>query len=372
MSWYLFILGFLAVLAFCRALAGKRNAAAAEKGILLAACALLLFFMAFRAESVGADTRQYTTAFEQIRNMSLGECLTKTVYGAGGNHAIGLEYGYRLYNWLLGQLFRHPQAVTAANSVLIIFLLYRFIRLQSRYALFCIWLYVTFGLFQTEMNMARNAIAILWCLCASRYIEEKKPLLYAANVLGAALFHQTALFFLILYPLSGIRITARSFKYLILTAMAAGFGIFLVKPWLHLVIPERYERYLYVTSPDTEGLVLGAFYFAVILAVLLMLRRENRSAALEISPVGNWCFLMNVFSFCVSYTLIAATRAAALFSPYFIVYIPQLLERGVRSESRKRFIAVCVTVFCGIVYVLRLTVNNIGGTMPYVFFWQQP
>ena len=55
------------------------------------------------------------------------------------------------------------------------------------------------GLFQTEMNMARNAIAILWCLCASRYIEEKKPLLYAANVLGAALFHQTALFFLILY-----------------------------------------------------------------------------------------------------------------------------------------------------------------------------
>ena len=124
MSWYLFILGFLAVLAFCRALAGKRNAAAAEKGILLAACALLLVFMAFRAESVGADTRQYTTAFEQIRNMSLGECLTKTVYGAGGNHAIGLEYGYRLYNWLLGQLFRHPQAVTAANSVLIIFLLY--------------------------------------------------------------------------------------------------------------------------------------------------------------------------------------------------------------------------------------------------------
>ena len=71
MSWYLFILGFLAVLAFCRALAGKRNAAAAEKGILLAACALLLFFMAFRAESVGADTRQYTTASVSYTHLTL-------------------------------------------------------------------------------------------------------------------------------------------------------------------------------------------------------------------------------------------------------------------------------------------------------------
>ena len=277
-----------------------------------------------------------------------------------------------MYNWALGLFFSHPQAVTAANSVIIILLLYRFIRRESRYALLSIWLYLTFGLFQTEMNMARNAIAILWGLCATRYIEEKRPVRFVLNILGASLFHQTALIFLPLYWLAnGVRITLKRFRRLLLAAAISGFCIFLVRPCLHLFVPERYERYLYVSSPDTEGVLLGAFYFMVILAVLMLLRRPNRAAALRISPVGNWFFLLNVFFFSVSYTLIAATRAAALFSPYFIAYIPQLLERGVQSESRRRFAFAAVAAVCGIVYVLRLTVNNIGGTMPYEFFWQQ-
>lgn len=371
MSGYLAILSSMLLPAAVFLLAEKKSRAAAGKGALLTACVILLFFMALRGENVGADTKQYTAAFEQIRAMNLGECLTGRIYGASGAYVINLEPGYRLYNWILGRFFSHPQAVTAANSFLIIFLLYRFIRRQSDSGLLSIWLYITFGLFQTEMNMARNAIAILWSLCAARYIEERRPLLYMLNILGAALFHQSALLFLAVYPLAvGVRMNRKRFRYLVLWAVAAGFGITLVKPLLHLVTPERYVRYLYVTSPDMEGLLLGAFYFAAILAVLLILRRENRTVALELSPVGNWFFLLNVFFFSVSYTLIAATRAAALFSPYFIVYIPQILERGIRSDSRKKIAYVAVTAVCGAVYALRLTFNNIGGTIPYTFFWQ--
>lgn len=368
---YLMILALMAVPGILLLLLRKRNGSAAERAALFAACAVLFFFMAFRSEQVGADTKQYTAAFEQLRSMSLPEALTGTVYGASGRHPVSLEYGYRLYNWLLGRFFSHPQAVTAANSAVTVFLLYRLISRQSRCMLLSVWLYITLGLFQTEMNMARNAIAILWSLCAVVYTEEKKPWRFAANILAASLFHQSVLFFLVLYPLVRCApVDGKRLKYLLPAAMAAGFGIFSVRPLLPLVVPERYQKYLYVSSPDTEGMLLGAFYLVLILGVLLLLKRENRAAALKGVPAWNWLFVLSVFFFCVSYTLPAAARAAALFSPCFIVYIPRLLERGVRSESRRKFALAAVTAVCGAVYVLRLTVNNIGGTMPYTFFWQ--
>ena len=116
MSGYLAILSSMILPAAVFLLAEKKSRAAAGKGALLTACAILLFFMALRGENVGADTKQYTAAFEQIRAMNLGECLTGKVYGASGAYVINLEPGYRLYNWILGRFFSHPQAVTAANT----------------------------------------------------------------------------------------------------------------------------------------------------------------------------------------------------------------------------------------------------------------
>lgn len=51
--------------------------------LLISSC-VVFFFMAFRAQSVGADTKQYCFAFEQIRKLRFFDIFTTPIFGVGG------------------------------------------------------------------------------------------------------------------------------------------------------------------------------------------------------------------------------------------------------------------------------------------------
>ena len=53
-----------------------------------------------------------------------------------------------------------------------------------------IWLYLTLGVYQTEMNVARNAIAILLGYTAFHWIKERKLAPYFLQILMAVSFHK--------------------------------------------------------------------------------------------------------------------------------------------------------------------------------------
>lgn len=64
----------------------------------------------------------------------------------------------------------------------------------------------------------------------------------------------------------------------------------------------------------------------------------------------------------------SAARMAALFGPYIILYIPELLE-CVSDPERKEKLTMLIVIGCGCQYIARLMLNNIGGTMPYRIFF---
>lgn len=66
--------------------------------------------------------------------------------------------------------------------------------------------------------------------------------------------------------------------------------------------------------------------------------------------------------------LASAARMAALFGPYLIVLLPRMLEY-INCPRRRAATIQWLAVAAGLQYVLRLLINNIGGTMPYQFFW---
>lgn len=151
--------------------AGQERAACSTGHVLCGA----VVFMAMRAQTVGVDTKYYVCIYQQFPQISWKELFTTQLYPTPRRTwELDLEPGYRLLNKLLSIYLPAPQWITVANSALIIALLYRWLRRESPNAMLSIWLYLTLGVYQTEMNVARNAIAILLGYTAFHWIKERK------------------------------------------------------------------------------------------------------------------------------------------------------------------------------------------------------
>ena len=89
----------------------------------------------------------------------------------------------------------------------------------------------------------------------------------------------------------------------------------------------------------------------------------------ECEAIGVWMLMLEMLFFCIGYDVAAATRMAALFGPYLIIFIPRLIETGIESKSVRLNVIALVMVLSGMQYIVRLQINNIGSIMPYQFFW---
>ncbi len=111
---------------------------------------------------------------------------------------------------------------------------------------------------------------------------------------------------------------------------------------------------------------MEAFILFLIAVTLLCLNRSERARLTEELSVGSWMMLMSLIMFALaSY----GTRLSALFGPYVIVFIPQIIYAKVRSEYKRKNTAAIVALLSMMQYIIRLSINNIGTTMPFTFFW---
>ncbi len=222
MSVYLVLCLLLAYPARLCVLA-RRQGRSAQRVALAMSCVVLWFFMAMRAQTVGVDTKYYVCIYQQFPQISWKELFTAQLYPTPRRTwELDLEPGYRLLNKLLSIYLPAPQWITVANSALIIALLYRWLRRESPNAMLSIWLYLTLGVYQTEMNVARNAIAILLGYTAFHWIKERKLAPYFLQILMAVSFHKSAVVFLPLYWLVNRRWKYRHVLYCTMAACILG------------------------------------------------------------------------------------------------------------------------------------------------------
>lgn len=369
MGWYLAIC-VLMLYPWALTALGRRSGRNLEKIALLSACAVLLFFLALRDVSVGVDTKYYCHVFGQFQDISWGQAFSARLYATPERTwTFDFEPGYRLWNKLLSLFTAAPQAITAANGAVIIGLLYLLIRRDSPDGMMSIWLYITLGIFQTQMNVGRNAIAIFIGYLALGCIRERKPLQYVGLILLAASLHKSMIVFLPLYWVLGRPFPGFRFFWVCLGAsVLIGLNFTWISPVLEQALPQELGRYFSAGNDRLETLLVGLFYAALAALVLLFLTKQERRAAMQSCSGGFWMLTMDLCLFGLNIGLGPAARMAALFGPYMILFLPQLVE-AIPSQRRRRQAAVLVILLCGCQYVLRMMINNIGGSMPYRFFW---
>lgn len=338
---------------------------------LIFACLILWFFMAMRGVSVGVDTKYYSYVFSQFSDIPLSKIFTAVTYATESETwAFDFEPGYRLANKLVSWFSDAPQTITIFNSTLIIALLYNLIRRDSPNYMLSIWLYITLGVYQTEMNVTRNAIAILMVYNGFAFAEKKQFGKYLLVCLIAATFHTAALVFIPMYWLfHHVQLDLKKCGILIGVACFIGLVFPLVSPYIRMLLPNSLDKYFEGNNEKLESLMVGMLNAGMFAISYLMLNRRDRSRVFRDQSIGTTMLLANLCFFGLNLGLADASRMAALFGPYLIILIPRLLSH-IRNETRRKNAAVLIAAICGVQYLMRLGINNIGGSMPYVFFWQ--
>ena len=369
MLWYLVICALM-LYPYAIARAGSLSGRQTKHIALMNACLILWFFMAFRGISVGVDTKHYAYVFSQFDDIPFSKVFTAVTYAnESESWAFDFEPGYRLANKLLSLLFSAPQAITVFNSTVIMILWYHLIARESPNFLLSVWLFITLGIYQTEMNVTRNAIAILMVYNAFGFLRRREFGKYLAVCVFASLFHIAALILLPLYFLVwGVKLTPRRMALLVGAFCLLGLIFPLISPIVSGLLPDRFAKYFQGNNEKLGSLIVGVLNGGFFLLTLWLLPRNKRSRIFQRERLGIMLLALNLCFFGLNIGLGDASRMAALFGPYLVILIPRMLTQ-IGNRDRRRDAAALIVILSGIQYVLRMCINNIGGTLPYVFCW---
>ena len=238
MLWYLVICALM-LYPYAIARAGSLSGRKTKHIALMNACLILWFFMAFRGLRVGVDTKHYAYVFSQFDDIPFSKVFTAVTYAnESESWAFDFEPGYRLANKILSLFFRSSQAITVFNSTVIMVLWYFLIKRESPNFLLSIWLFITLGIYQTEMNVTRNAIAILMVYNGFPFLRRREFPKYLAVCVFASLFHVAALVLLPVYFLVwGVKLSPKRMLLLIGTFCCVGVIFPLLSPILSAIVP---------------------------------------------------------------------------------------------------------------------------------------
>lgn len=204
---YVFCYIFLCVNAILYVRLGKTG----KRVTFLLGCGMILYLICLRDVSIGADTLTYCEEFFSISRHSWQRAL---------NHR--WELGYVILNKLISYFVdEEQQFVYVFGLINLLPVFYLIKKKASLPAMSLVIFYVLF--FKSAEYLYRQWLAVLVLFISYKFVIERKPFKFAICCLAAAMFHRTALLFLIIYPMQHIRITKLSL--LVSVVIAAFCGI---------------------------------------------------------------------------------------------------------------------------------------------------
>ncbi len=297
----------------------------------------------------------------------------------------GTDILYRYYCKILTFFANDSHSVTVVNSLVVSLSLYFLVDGQSQDRWLSIFLFVTLGFFQLSMNLAPFFMAIQIVMCGFRYIRSRELLKYLLFIAIGFIFHPTTVIMIPLYFLVRIKMTGKRFvAILVIGTIVTLFFYPQLLNALSKIVPARYVQYLQGASLTFDKIMVWSTHLTIFF--VCWLAQKDRSSMFKDYQFAVWVFLIESLVYLLSTQSVGFSRIAFMFSPYFIIVVPELLQTskcrlpetryGKRQKLDIRFLAInhnayksAIVLFCVAQYIGRMMVNNIGTTMPYVFYF---
>lgn len=272
-----------------------------------------------------------------------------------------MEIGWLLYCKLVSLFSTHFQifmAVTALLQITLIgYILYKYSKdiVLSYIVFFC------FGLYIMCFSSIRQATAFSISFFSFHYLMEKKTWKFILTILVAASLHNSAIIFILAYPIKMVEFTRKKTVWIIA-------GVFLMLPllssFINTVIPIIFGG-RYMNFQDKGGAITLFLLYVIICLFALKIKIKN-----GYDNILRGLILMAAA--CQSLGFVgtgAITRIGCYFTIFFTLLFPELINAY--AAKKERIVAFFVISSLFFFYFYWVNIGGYLNVIPYYFYWEK-
>ena len=274
----------------------------------------LVLLSAIRDLSVGADTLVYCEEFHTIRGLTFLEAMH-----------FRWEQGYVAVNWLLGNIFQNERFFIIAMACIILIPIFVWIKRESEWPILSLVVFVGMGMWNLSMTHLRQWCAVAILTFSYKYVKERKFIWFLVFLCIAALFHRTAIAFVLVYFVTIIPINKRTL--LAAVPLAAIEGIF-GEEIMNLL--NRFARIGEVGSYNGGIKMLIVLWGCVFIAYVFFEGKIPKKMQLWFRMVFLAAFLQPIV-----FTFSNWSRVVAYFSVSLIIFFPDFIMEWTEERTSR-------------------------------------
>lgn len=364
----------LLVIYFLGALFGKKEYGSNKSRKLVVVLYILPLFLltALRDVSIGPDTVSYYRIFTRIAGRDT------YIHAFAYDH---FEPGYVLLNYIIGKAGGSYYLMQILISAFLYYVIGKFIYEYSENIAFSVFILLANNYVFGMMNVVRMWIVVAILLYTIKPLQERKLFKFIVVVLIAATFHYTALLFLIMYPLTKVKIAPEKIGMLFGMAVAisiAAIPVFrVITNWIGI-----YQNYLTSDRFDTSdnlavkiSLVVTLCFFC--LSTITRIWQDDNNEELMSKPsftpsIGCLSYWSMIVSVCISIIGLSNNimgRIIHYFSIFMLLVIPMSIQK-MKIRNNKLIMEVTILILLFLKYAVIMTYRpDWYQVLPYKFFF---
>lgn len=307
--------------------------------------------IAFKAETVGADTSSYYASYEAARE-----------YGMSALDDFGyerIEPGYKLMLYLLTLLRADAQWLSIIVGGLVVYTLSKVIRNNASNWSLALFFFVSLGFFQFAMSGIRQTIAVCISMLSYNSIRERNLLRFLLLIALAASFHKSVIVFIPAYFIANQRITTKRIALMFISIISLLF----VADKLLLSAADLMNYDYGIEKTNNGYLFFGLVLFVTFLVV------KNRHILIEYRQSNKMVININFISLALWFVRLmsrTAERVSLYFMPYTYIALAEYL--ATRSSSQKRAYTIVALVLGSLLALRRLSAQEDLRHFYFFFF----
>lgn len=321
-------------------------------------CLLVLISLSsLRGATIGNDTHSYIYMFKNL---------------SADDHS-RFEIGYVWLTDTIKKFTDNYQFLFVVVSIIIYFSFGKFIVKYSKMPWLSLYLFFTYGFFTFTFTALRQGIAMAICLYAFEAILKGKNIRAILLILGATLFHSTAIVFSLAFLCKFLKPSGKVFSYGYITAIILLVVFTAVLNYVFQMLP-MYEHYTQGTYIGETG--VAGFLYATLSSMILLfsysklvVQAKNCSVIPKVDSYGLIMVLFVVILYIVSIKANIFDRMAIYFNVLSLIVLPNAISQ-LKGLTRQITIASVIVVF----YIYSAMIITYRpewvSIYPYSFYWQ--